>query len=305
MRFLREAAVVLILTLPCGHLRSADGGGFKEGPTQPVDLMEGVKYTAARLPLSEKSARTWITLRETMMKPLPDRTPFSKVIRSLIETTRAKDTSLRIYVEPTSLLEAEITMETPIESPFIGQDEVPLHTYLGYVLKPLGLTHRVHDGLLIISTPPCCDCPEPVEVTASEAWTWWLLHQEVSLQFPNETPLAEVLKAIHMGTAGKGPGGRGLVIHLDPAGLREAKKSADSPVTIEMEQVPVCTSLGLILKQLGLGFQVGDDDVLVVTSFVAEPDMELLMDEFDVIEAYQLLRYSAFWDRQNSRPASR
>ena len=69
-----------------------------------------------------------------MVKPLPDQTPLAEVLRSLKDATRGKDgkgSPLKLYVDPTSLQESEITMETPIAAPLVGQDEVSLHTYLG------------------------------------------------------------------------------------------------------------------------------------------------------------------------------
>lgn len=303
MRLLRAATFTLILTSLSLPLRPADGGGFGGGEFPADDPPKGVKYEPVRLPLSAKSARTWITLRETMVKPSPDQTPLAMVIQSLRDATRGKGPRLRIYIDPASLHESEITMTTPIAAPFVGEDEVSLNTYLGFILKPFGLTHRVHDNLVVIDSP-CDDCPAPVEVSAAEAWTWLLLHEEVPLHFPDETPLNDVLKAIHEGTVGKGPGGRGLVIHLDPTGLREARKATDSPVTIDMEDVPLCTSLGLVLNQLGLGFRVREDGVLVVTHLTVS-DENLLMDEFETLEAYQLERYSSFWERHNAKAASR
>lgn len=297
MRILRVTSIALVLTLLALRPQTAQGSGPRKTLNQGADPPGGVRYEPARLPMSARSARTWVTLRETMVKPPPDGTPFAEVLRTLQEATRGKgekEARLKVYVDPTSLKEAEISLSTPIASPFVGQDEVPLHTYLGFILKPFGLTHRVHDGLVVIDTP-CDECPGPVEVSASEAWTWLLLHEEILLRFPEETPLGDVIKAMQRGTVGKGPGGRGLVVHLDPAGLREAGKAADSPVTIEMERVPLCTSLGLVLKQLGLGFSVRDDGVLVVTHFTVAED-DLLMDEAEAIEGYQLLRYDLFWE---------
>ena len=42
-------------------------------------------------PMSARTARTWITLHETTIRPLPDRTPLRKVLQALREATRGKD----------------------------------------------------------------------------------------------------------------------------------------------------------------------------------------------------------------------
>jgi hypothetical protein len=121
-----------------------------------------------------------------------------------------------------------------------------------------------------------------------------------NLHFPEETPLRDVIKAIHRGTIGKGPGGRGLTIHLDPGGFRAADKSFDAPVTIELEGVPVGTSLGLILRRLGLRFQVRDDGVLSITSR-EDSEGPQFIDEFEAIEGYQLALNALFWEKQNQK----
>jgi hypothetical protein len=278
------------------------GEPAQEGDLGGVPLRDVEPYEPARLPLSAKSARTWIVLRETMVKPLPDQTPLGEVIRSLRGAPGGKGgkaAPLAIYVNPTPLQDSEITMATPIACPFVGRNEVSLHTYLKFILKPFGLSYRVHDGLVVIDSP-CDDCPEAVEVSAAEAWTWLLLQEEISLRFPDATPLEEVVKAIHRGAEGKGPGGRGLAIHFNLDGLREAGKERGSPVSIELDRVPLCTSLGLVLEQLGLGFHVRDDGVVIITSFRAA-EADLLMDVADAVEGYQTLRYSLFWERQNRK----
>jgi hypothetical protein len=163
------------------------------------------------------------------VKPPPDKTSFAEVIRTLRDATRGengKGASLNLSVDPTSLNESQISMATAIPAPFVGQNEVSLHTYLKFLLQPFGLAHRVHDDLVVIDSP-CDDCPAPVEISAAEAWAWLLLHEEVPLHFPNATPLVDVIKAIHRGTIGKGSGGRGLVIYLDLVGLRGADKTPE------------------------------------------------------------------------------
>jgi hypothetical protein len=285
--FTSMAALVLAL-IPF----QARGGGFQPDGKDVKAISD--EYKTIHLPLSAKAARTWIALHETMVKPYPEKTPLRNVVQSLQRQIQGKDgqpAPFQFYLDPTTLQEMEIRAEATVSAPFLGDDEVSLHTYLSLLLREFGLVHRVHDSLVIIDTP-CDDCGEEPKVTAPEAWTWLLLQQEVPISFPDETPLRDILKAVYRATAGKNKGGRSLLIHVDPVGLQEAEKSLDSAASIDLKHVPLCTTLGLLLKQLGLGFAVRDDGMLVISN----DSMDLApMDEAKVAEEYQYARYELFW----------
>ena len=83
------------------------------------------------------------------------------------------------------------------------------------------------------------------------------------MPFANETSLDDVLKHIKQETAKAGR--PALPIYIDPIGLQEAERSLNSTVSIEMEGIPLRTSLRLALKQLGMGYKV-EDGVLIITS---------------------------------------
>jgi len=89
------------------------------------------------------------------------------------------------------------------------------------------------------------------------------LEEPVTLHFPLQTPLEEVLK--HVKDATKGADGKRLSIYVDPEALREADKTMASPVTIDLEDVPLRFSLRLVLKQLGLAYCVRDGVVIIST----------------------------------------
>jgi hypothetical protein len=89
------------------------------------------------------------------------------------------------------------------------------------------------------------------------------LEQPVTMAFPEETPLREVLKYIKAAT--QGPGDDGIPIYVDPVGLNEAARTLESPVTLDLEGVPLKTTLRLLLKQLGLTYTV-KDGLLTITS---------------------------------------
>jgi hypothetical protein len=89
------------------------------------------------------------------------------------------------------------------------------------------------------------------------------LEEPISMSFANETPLEDVLKYIKSAT--QGPDDTGLPIYVDPDGLQKAQKTMTSPVALDLEGVPLKTTLRLLLKQLGLSYSI-KDGLLVITS---------------------------------------
>jgi hypothetical protein len=89
------------------------------------------------------------------------------------------------------------------------------------------------------------------------------LAKPIPMRFPHETPLEDVLKYIKSATAG--PDDTGIPIYVDPVGLHEARKTMTSPVTLDLEGVPLGTTLKFVLKQLGLAYEV-KDGLLSITS---------------------------------------
>ncbi len=90
------------------------------------------------------------------------------------------------------------------------------------------------------------------------------LAKSVNVPFKTETPLEDVIQYVRAST--KGPAfPDGIPIYVDPVGLQEAEKSLNSTVVIDVTQVPLRTSLRLILKQLGLMYRV-KDGLLTITS---------------------------------------
>jgi hypothetical protein len=83
------------------------------------------------------------------------------------------------------------------------------------------------------------------------------------MSFANETPLDDVLKYIKQAT--QTPTFNGIPIYVDPIGLQEAERSMNSTVQIDLEGVPLKTTLRLLLKQLGLVYTV-KDGFLMITS---------------------------------------
>jgi hypothetical protein len=90
------------------------------------------------------------------------------------------------------------------------------------------------------------------------------LDEPLPMPFPQDTPLEDVLKYITNATKSPAlPGG--IPIYLDPAGLTEAEHTALSPVSINLDGVPLRKTLHLLLDQLDLSYYV-QDGVLTITA---------------------------------------
>ncbi len=92
------------------------------------------------------------------------------------------------------------------------------------------------------------------------------LEEPLTMSFPQDIPLEELLKYIKQGTQSKMldlPAG--IPIYVDPIGLQEAEKTLQSTVALDLEGVPLKRSLFLALKQLGLTYHVVDG-LLIITS---------------------------------------
>jgi hypothetical protein len=89
------------------------------------------------------------------------------------------------------------------------------------------------------------------------------LDEPITLHFPSETPLEEVLK--HIKDNAKDADGKKLPIYVDPVGLTEADRTMTSPVSFDLEDVPLKSALRLMLRQLGMAYCVRDG-VLIISS---------------------------------------
>ncbi len=100
------------------------------------------------------------------------------------------------------------------------------------------------------------------------------------MHFTDETPLDEVLK--HITKATTTPSYAGIPIYVDPIDLQEAERSLDSTVQIDLEGVPLRTTLRLGLRQLGLDYSVRDGYLRI--GFDEEDDLPgATVDPFQIV----------------------
>ena len=143
----------------------------------------------------------------------------------------------------------------------------PLKVTLPQVLAQLGLAYLVGDGVLFISSSSRIDA----EQTRKVALTWdrsprtaqalTKLDEPIAMSFADDTPLIEVLKYVK--TATTTPSFSGIPIFVDPAALQEVDRSLTSPIKIDLEGVPLRTSLRLVAEQLRLAYYVSEGNVII------------------------------------------
>ncbi len=96
------------------------------------------------------------------------------------------------------------------------------------------------------------------------------LNERISMNFPNDTPLSDVQKYIEQSTQDEAAGlPTGIPIYVDPQGLQDADKTMASTVAINLEGIPLRTTLRLLLRQLNLTYTV-KDGLLTITSSSSE-----------------------------------
>jgi RNA polymerase sigma factor (sigma-70 family) len=92
-----------------------------------------------------------------------------------------------------------------------------------------------------------------------------LLEQKIAMNFPNPTPFEDIKKYIEAATQDDAAGfPTGLPIYIDPDGLKEAEAKMASTIEMNLEGVPLRTTLHLLLRQLGLDYRI-DGGVVVIS----------------------------------------
>ncbi|HWE40278.1 MAG TPA: RNA polymerase sigma factor [Isosphaeraceae bacterium] len=102
-----------------------------------------------------------------------------------------------------------------------------------------------------------------------------LLDEPIAMSFPKETPLKDVLKYIRSKSESKA-NPRGINIYVDPSAvdLNNHSIDLDTPVTIDLEGVPLRRSLQLVLLPLGLSYGVVDG-ILVVSNQTSITNLQM------------------------------
>jgi hypothetical protein len=113
-------------------------------------------------------------------------------------------------------------------------------------------------------SPPVYLPARPMSI--AETKTRLKLQEKIPMNFPNDTPLEDVKKYIEQATIDKADFPEGISLYFDPLGLQEAEKTMASPFRIDLKNLPLETTLALLLKQLGLTYWVNKDGLVIITA---------------------------------------
>jgi serine/threonine protein kinase len=201
----------------------------------------------------------------------PEYTAFVGVLKFIKSATKKSpnDPGIPIFVDPIGLQELQKSARTAVK---IDVASVPLKDALKQLLGQLGMVYRVKDDVLVISSPSGLDAimrqRVNVALDASPATKATLarLEEPIPMTFTVETPLDDVLKYLKAATK-KSASDPGLAFSIDPVGFQVAQKTMTSTVSLamELEGVPLKTSLRHLIRQLNLAYVVGDG-VVTITS---------------------------------------
>ena len=90
------------------------------------------------------------------------------------------------------------------------------------------------------------------------------LGKALEMSFKVDTPLSDVIDYVRKGTSGAAFRD-GIPIYVDPQGLQDADKTLASTVSIDLHNIPLRTSLRLLLRQINLTYVIRDG-LLTITS---------------------------------------
>jgi RNA polymerase sigma factor (sigma-70 family) len=218
-------------------------------------------------------------LHEPLDMVFPRETPLDDVLKYITRVTKhgdpPSDPGIPIYVDPFGLQEVKKSLQSTVTINVTG---VPLKVTLPRVLAQLGLAYLVGDGVLLISSSSRIDA----ELTRKIVLTWdgsprtaqalKKLDEPIRMPFPDDTPLIEVLKYVKRATTA--PSFSGITIFVDPAALQEVDRSLTSPIKIDLDGVPLRTSLRLVAEQLRLAYYVSEGNVIISSPKIIQQRVE-------------------------------
>ena len=208
-------------------------------------------------------------LEQRVSMSFVEETPLEDVLKYIRQATidGQNDPGLPIYIDPLGLRQENSSLNSTFT---LDVENTPLNVTLPQILKQLGLAHIVKDDVLIISSRKGIylekketlilakdASPKTKEVLEKLDWP-------IAMSFGDETPLDDMLRYITQATTTADFAGIPIVV--DPLGLKEVRRSLNSTVLIDLEGVPLKTSLRLMLKQLDLAYIVEDGRLLISSS---------------------------------------
>jgi hypothetical protein len=253
----KKSAAGLLAVVAASSLAIVTAGFTQENPVA----------APSTTPVSPRTKAILAKLEKPISMVFPNEIPLDDVLESIQRAARDgpnDHSDLPIYVDPLGLHETKRTLTSAVT---LNVEDTPLGVALAQVLAQLSLEYAVKDDVLIISSPQGIERERDATVALprlltpkSKAVLAWL-DEPIAMPFPNETALGDVLKCITQATTTATT--LGIPIVVDAFGLQEAGKTLQSAVSIDLEGVPLKTTLRLLLEQLGLVYTIKDGLVVI------------------------------------------
>ena len=210
-------------------------------------------------------------LEQPIIWPFNNFAPFEEALRYLTAATATRTfPGIPVHIDPAGLQDVNVTSASAFR---FGLEGGPLKKTLGPLLAQLGLTYRVADGRLTITSiergkqlvGATFDTPRRSVDLGSPRTQLVLamLDEPVPMAFVDQTPFKDVLEFIKRAT--QRPHDPGLQFLIDPAALQETHRSMSSTVTCRAQGVPLRLTLRDVLSQLDLTYEVNDGFVSIVS----------------------------------------
>jgi RNA polymerase sigma factor (sigma-70 family) len=267
---LKLSAAALLAVGAASSLAIVTVGFTQEKPaaapaTTPV-APPATPVSSPTTPVSPRTKAILAKLEKPISMVFPNATPLDDLLKYIKQATSAgpNDLDHPIYVDPLGLQEAKRSLNSTFT---LNVENTPLRVSLAQVLAQLGLEFAVKDEVLIISLPEGIkrDSWEAVALprllTPKTKAVLAQLDEPISMSFNDETPLEDVVKYITQATTTATAPGMPMVV--DAFGLQEVQSTLQSTVSMDLEGVPLKTTLRLLLKQLRLVYTIKDGLVVI------------------------------------------
>jgi serine/threonine protein kinase len=229
-----------------GAMSSPGGfGGMGMMGQNPEDLDPRSKTVVARLgqPISMK---------------FPNLTPLRDVLKYVRQSTSLPNQpAIPVYLDPVGIGDTEKAQNTMVS---IELDDIPLNDTLELLLEQAGLAHCSRDGVLFISTPAqvAAERAARIDVTADDEQESRAIVAELgkprSVRLSHKVTLKEAVE--HVKSLTRGNNDTAIPIVFDPPDSQDVQKAKATLVMMDVEHVPLRTSLRLLLAQAGLEFSI-------------------------------------------------
>jgi hypothetical protein len=251
---------------------STDEGGWTQALSEVLVLRVQEEPNTKPLGPSPDSRGTKAILAkldEPIAMDFPGETPLEEVLAYIKKATKKgpDDAGIPIYVDPLGLGDVGSTLTSVVR---INWRDAPLRVSLTRILDQLGFSFTVKDDVLIISSPTRIrqEMNEAAvfakDASPNTSVVMAKLEKPIAMRFDASTPLDDILRYIKKATKGS-PNDREIAITVVPSALEAVGMSLNSLVIIDLEGVPLKTSLRLLLKQLGLAYVVKEGRVIINT----------------------------------------